>query len=288
MCDDFTAIEEEKAIAGTGLTRRDFAAVGAAAALAGCATTSKAGMALTERTVTFAAPDGTADVFFVHPAKGKHPAIIMWPDIAGIRDAFRVMARRLAESGYAVLLVNQYYRNAPAPHLATISEWRTPAGQEKLKPMLPLLTPAAITSDARAFVAFLDKQKAVDTRRGIGSNGYCQGGPFAVRSAAAAPARVKAAASFHGGGLVTDQPDSPHKLLAATQARFLIAIARNDDARAPADKEAFRAAAKAAGRPAEIEVYNADHGWCALDAPVYDKTEAERAWARMLALYAGL
>jgi len=289
MCDEFTAIEEEAAIVGAGLTRRDFAAVGAAAALAGCATTGEAGaVALTESTVTFSTPDGTADAFFAHPTKGKHPGVIMWPDIAGIRDAFKVMARRLAADGHAVLLVNQYYRNAPAPHLATISEWRTPAGQEKLKPMLPLLTPAAITSDAKAFVTFLDKQKAVDTKRGIGSNGYCQGGAFTVRSAAAVPGRVKAAASFHGGGLVTDKPDSPHKLLAATQASYLIAVARNDDARAPTDKDVFKAAAVAAGRPAEVEVYNADHGWCALDAPIYDKAEAERAWARLLALYAQL
>lgn len=290
MCDELTAIDEDAALARAGLSRRDFAATGALAALAGCMTGSEAAtaQALTERSVSFAAPDGTVDAVFVHPSKGKHPGVILWPDVAGLRDAYKVMARRLAEAGYAVLAVNQYYRSAPAPILNSISEWRTPAGQEKLKPMLPLLTPDGITRDAEAFVAFLDSQKAVDKRRGIGSNGYCQGGPFTVRTAAAVPGRVKAAASFHGGGLVTDKPDSPHRLLASTQASYLIAVARNDDARAPTDKDTFRAAAQAAGRPAEVEVYAADHGWCTLDAPIYDKAEAERAWGRMLALYAGL
>lgn len=288
MCDDFTAREEEGALAAHGLNRREFAALGSMAALLAAAPACAAAKPVTERKVSFATPDGTADALFYHPSKGKHPGVILWPDIAGIRDAFKVMARRLAENGYAVLLVNQYYRSAPAPHLATISEWRTPAGQEKLKPMLPLLTPDAITRDAKAFVAFLDQQKQVDKKRGVGSNGYCQGGPFTVRTAAAVPTRVKAAASFHGGGLVTAAADSPHKLLASTTASYLIAVARNDDARAPTDKDTFKAAAEAAGRPAEVEVYNADHGWCALDAPIYDKAEAERAWARLLALYAKL
>jgi carboxymethylenebutenolidase len=187
-----------------------------------------------------------------------------------------------------VLVVNHYYRSAPAPIFGSISEWRTPEGQAKLKPMLAALSTAGAVSDARAFVAWLDGQKAVDTKRGIGTQGYCMGGPFAVRTAAAVPGRVKAAASFHGGGLVTEAPDSPHRLLAASTASYLIAVARNDDARAPGDKDAFREAAKAAGRAAEVEVYNADHGWCALDSPVYDKSEAERAWARLLALYKGL
>jgi carboxymethylenebutenolidase len=198
------------------------------------------------------------------------------------------MARRLAGAGYAVLVVNHYYRSAPAPIFASISEWRTPEGQAKLKPMLAALSPAGAVSDARAFVAWLDGQKAVNTRRGIGTQGYCMGGPFAVRTAATVPERIKAAASFHGGGLVTAAPDSPHRLLAQTRASYLIAVARNDDARAPGDKDAFRDAAKIAGRAAEVEVYAADHGWCTLDSPVYDKAEAERAWERLLVLYKGL
>ena len=290
MCDDFTLAAEQAALARAGLTRRGFAAASGAAALAACAGTSgeAANVALSERSVNFTTADGMADGFFVHPAKGKHPGVVMWPDIAGLRDAYKVMARRLAGEGYAVLVINHYYRSSPAPILNSIAEWRTPEGQAKLGPMIALITPAATVRDARACVAFLDAQGAVDKKRGIGSNGYCMGGAYTVRTAAAVPDRVRAAASFHGGGLVGDQPDSPGKLLAATKASYLFAIARNDDARAPGDKDALRAAAAAAGRPAEIEVYAADHGWCTLDAPVYNQAEADRAWARMLALFAKL
>lgn len=291
MCDEFTASEEDAALAAKGVSRREFAAIGAAGVLAACTggtSEAKGKAALKELAVTFATPDGTADGFFVRPAKGKHPAVLLWPDIAGLRDAYKEMARRLAGEGYAVLVINHYYRSSPAPIMASMAEWRTPEGQAKLKPMIAALSPAGTTSDAKAAIAFLDAQKVVDTKRGIGTQGYCMGGPYTVRTAAAMPDRVRAAASFHGGGLVTDAPDSPHRLLASTKASFLFAIARNDDARAPGDKDALREAAKAAGLPAEIEVYNADHGWCTLDAPVYDKAEAERAWGRMLALYKAL
>ena len=289
MCDDLTAIEEEQALEARGIDRRSFAALGAAGlSVLAAPLAAKVPAGLAERMVTVTTPDGKLDAFFVHPAKGKHPAVILWPDIAGLREAYKIMARRLAADGHAVLVLNQYYRSAPAPHFNAITEWRTPEGQAKLRPMIPLLTAEAIERDAKAAVAWLDVQKAVDRKRGIGSCGYCMGGPFTVRSAYAVPDRVKAAASFHGGGLVTDKADSPHKLLAATKASYLIAIARNDDARAPADKDTFREAAKAAGRPAEVEVYAADHGWCTIDAPVFDKAEADRAWSRMLALYKGL
>lgn len=290
MCDDLTAREEEVALAAKGLSRREFAAIGAVGVLAACAASDSEARTKTLREATVAIPtsDGSADAFFVHPAKGRHPGVILWPDIAGLRDAYKTMARRLAGAGFAVLVVNHYYRSAPAPILNSIAEWRTPAGQDKLKPMIAALSAAGIASDARAFVAWLDSQKAVNTRRGIGAQGYCMGGPFAVRTAAAAPERVKAAASFHGGGLVTEAPDSPHRLLAASKASYLIAVARNDDARAPSDKTTFSDAAKAAGRAVEVEVYNADHGWCTLDAPVYDKAEAERAWSRLLVLYKAL
>ena len=166
-----------------------------------------------------------------------------------------------------------------------ISEWRTPEGQARLRPMIPLLNSGAIERDARAAAAWLDKQVVVNVKRGIGTAGYCMGGPFTVRTAHAVPGRVRAAASFHGASLVTGKPDSPHLLLKATKASYLFAIARNDDARAPGDKDALREAAKAAGRAAEVEVYPADHGWCTIDAPVYEKVQAERAWARMLALF---
>ena len=290
MCDDLTAIEEEAALAANGLSRRDFAALGGAGLLAGAfaAPADAKEVMVVQDTVSIPTPDGTADALFFRPTKGKHPAVILWPDIAGVREAYRQMGMRLAANGYAVLVVNQYYRSAKAPIMNSIAEWRTPAGQEKLKPMIGALSADGIVRDAKAFVAWLDKRREVNKRRGIGTSGYCMGGPFAVRTAWAVPNRVKAAASFHGGGLVTDKADSPHKLLAASKASYLIAIARNDDAKAPADKDTFREAAKAAGRQAEIEVYNADHGWCTLDAPVYDKAEAERAWARMLVLFGKL
>ena len=209
----------------------------------------------------------------------------MWPDIAGLRDAYKTMGTRLAAAGYAVLVVNQYYRSSPAPILASLMEWRTPAGQEKLKPMIGAITPSGTTSDAAAFVSWLDAQRQVNSKKRIGSCGYCMGGPFTVRTAFANPARVGAAASFHGGGLVGDAPDSPINLIAKTRAAYLFAIAQNDDERAPKEKTQLRVAADAAKRPAEIEVYPAQHGWCTLDAPIYDRAQAEKAWGRMLALF---
>lgn len=286
MCDDLTAIEEQQALDARGIDRRSFAALGVAGlGVLAAPLAAKAPARLAEQMVTVTTPDGKLDAFFVHPAKGRHPAVILWPDIAGLREAYKVMARRLAADGHAVLVLNQYYRSAPAPHFDAITQWRTPEGQAKLRPMIPLLTPEAIERDAKAAVAWLDGQKAVDKKRGIGSSGYCMGGPFTVRTAHAVPGRVRAAASFHGGSLVTDKPDSPHQLLKATKAGYLFAIARNDDARAPGDKDALRDAAKAAGRLAEVEVYPADHGWCTIDSPVFDKVQADRAWERMLALF---
>ena len=299
MCDELTeadAANTERARTPRGISRREFAAYGAAtAALAGCSAPS-GGMAagkepsreLSERTVQVATVDGVADAFFVHPAKGAFPGVVMWPDIAGLRDAFMIMARRLADTGYAVLVVNQYYRSAPAPVLGSFAEWRTPEGQAKLKPMIAAITPEATMRDGAAFVAFLDTQDAVDKARKIGTNGYCIGGPFTVRTAAANPARVGAAASFHGANLVSDDPQSPVNLVGKTQAAFLFAIAQNDDAKEPDAKDRLKAACAAAGRPAEIEVYPADHGWCVPDSPVYDPNAADKAWDRLLALFAKL
>jgi carboxymethylenebutenolidase len=290
MCDDYTG-QGHDAPAGKGLSRREFGAIGTAAALAGC--TSGLGHAstsgdLTERMVEITTADGLADAFFVHPAKGKHPGVVMWPDIAGLREAKKVMARRLAAAGYAVLCVNPYYRGGPAPIMESFSEYLTPEGQAKVKPLREALTPAAVTRDATAYVSFLDGDAAVDTARKIGSNGYCMGGPFTLRTAAAVPARVGAAASLHGGGLVTQGPDSPHRLLGATRASYLFAIGRNDDAHDPTTKDELRKAADAAKRPAEIEVYAADHGWTVPDSPAYDPGEADRAWQRMLVLFRAL
>jgi carboxymethylenebutenolidase len=291
MCDDFTRSAEDAALARKGLTRREFAALSAAITIAACSSgngEAKSSANLSEQVVHVTTPDGTADALFVHPAKGAYPGVLLWPDVGGLRDAFKAMARRLAGAGYAVLAVNQYYRSAPAPVLASFAEWRTPEGQDKLKPMIALITTDVTMRDATAFVAFLDAQAAVDKRRKIGTSGYCMGGPYAVLTAAAVPDRVGAVASLHGANLVGTDPDSPNNLLAKTQASFLFAIGRNDDARDPAAKDTLRAAATAAGRPAEVEVYPADHGWCVPDTPMYDQAQADRAWERMLALYAKL
>jgi len=291
MCDDFTALADEAALAKRGLNRRQFAAIGAAAAGsmtfgAACAAQGSSGLA--ESNVSITTPDGTMDAFLVHPAEGKHPAIIMWPDIAGLRDAYKIMARTLAASGYAVVAVNHYYRSAKAPVMQSISEFFAPEGRAKLGPMIQAITNKGITSDSKAIVAWLDKQDAVDSSHKMGVEVYCMTGGYAVRTAAAVPDRVGAGCSFHGAGLVTDAPDSPHRLLKDTKAVFLFAIAQNDDHRSPNDKVALAKAAEQSGRGARVEVFHGDHGWCTVDSAVYQKIEAERARQLSLSLYSKL
>lgn len=290
MCDDLTDTDNTAFL----MDRRRFAALGAGAmtlaTVPGCiakVADQAPGVPVSGRMVAIATPDGMTDSWFVAPASGKHPAVILWPDIAGLRDAYKTMATRLAGAGYAVLAVNHYYRGAKAPILDSLIAWRTPEGQAKLKPLIAAISPAGTTRDARAYVAWLDQQAQVDTARRIGTSGYCMTGGYTVRTAAAVPDRVGAGASFHGAGLVDSEAgaDSPDKLLANTRAAYLFAIAQNDDARAPDEKTALKAAAAAAGRPAEIEVYPAQHGWCTIDAPIYDKVQAEKAWSRLLALF---
>jgi len=294
MCDELTDREDQAWLVSRALSRRKFGAIGAGAvavvALPGCMSTASAegNSRTTERMVSIPTPDGSLDALFVHPGNGRHPAIVMWPDVAGLREAYMTMARRLAAEGHAVLAVNQYYRAGAAPFVSAMAEWRTPEGQQKLAPAIATLSPANTVKDATALVGWLDRQAAVDTRRKIGMAGYCQTGSFTLRSAAALPQRIGAAASFHGGGLVTDKSDSPHLLFAGMSASSLIAIAQNDDAREPEAKAALRNAADQAGRKAEIEVYPAQHGWCTIDSPVYDEIQAERAWSRMLALFSTL
>lgn len=290
MCDEISEAENQRWTQGRALDRREFAALGAGASVAmmmpGAAIAASAKQrAVKAATVSIPMADSTADAYFVHPAKGRHPAVILWPDIAGLREAYQIMGTRLAQAGYAVLVVNQYYRSAKAPVLKSFAEWRTEEGQARLKPMIAAITTAATTSDGADFVDWLIQQPAVDAKRKIGSCGYCMGGPFTFRTAAARPDHVGAIASFHGGRLVTDVAYSPHLLLPKMKARLLIAVAQNDDAREPATKDVLREAAKAAGRVAEIEVYPAQHGWCTIDSPVYDKEQAEKAWGRMLALF---
>ncbi|AZI36447.1 putative hydrolase [Caenibius tardaugens NBRC 16725] len=293
MCDNHAtdrdaAAQLDAILAKRGITRRQFSAVGAAIAIAACAPHERAtaNEGLAESMVSIATPDGEADAFFVHPATGKHPAVIMWPDVAGLRDAYKVMARRLATAGYAVLVPNAYYRDSKAPVLTSLSQWFEPEHQARIKPMLAKIDGKMIAQDARTYADWLDGQDSVDIERRIGTSGYCMGGAYAVRTAAAASTRIGAVCSFHGSRLVTQDADSPHTLIAATQARYLFAIGKDDDAKAPEEKTILKQVTDDAGRPAEIEVYPADHGWCTIDAPSYDKAAAEKAWARMLATYA--
>jgi carboxymethylenebutenolidase len=237
---------------------------------------------VTEADVTVTTPDGAADCYFVHPASGTAPGVLMWPDIFGLRPAFRQMGKRLAESGYAVLVVNPFYRTKKAP--TAEAGGATPIQQ--LTPLARTLNETTHMTDAKAFVGWLDGQAAVAKNRKVGTQGYCMGGPMAFRTAAAVPDRVGAVATFHGGGLVTDQPNSPHLQAAKTKAQFLIAIAANDDARAPKDKDVLKETFAQANLPAEIEVYaGSAHGWCPPDSQVYNEPLAEKAWSRLLVLY---
>jgi carboxymethylenebutenolidase len=281
MCDKDHSDLIQEAEARGWVTRRQFGTLLAAGATMTLPKVVNA-QSVTERDVTVTTPDGDADCYFVHPANGSAAAVLMWPDIFGLRPAFRDMGRRLAESGYSVLVVNPFYRQQEAPTAAQGAA--TPVQQ--LFPMMQALTAETHMTDARAFIGWLDQQPSVDTSRRVGTQGYCMGGPIALRTAAAVPGRVGAAASFHGGGLVTNAPDSPHLQAAQTEARFLIAIAANDDERAPDEKNVLRETFQSAGRPAEIEVYEgAAHGWCPPDSGVYNEPQAERAWSRLLALY---
>ena len=271
------------------LTRRQVGALGAAGALGACApmasepARSAEGSGLVERAVSFATPDGTLDGEFYHRAGTKAPGVILWPDIAGIRPAKRQMARRLAEAGYAVLLANPYYRDVKGQQFQDFADFAGNGGWGKVTPWRGRFNADTILTDARAIAGWLAQQDAVDASRGMGAQGYCMTGSFAVIAPSAAPG-MRAGASFHGGGLVRAEGPSPHKMLEAS-GRYLIAIAKNDDAKAPGDKTALREAASAAGTQAEIEVYDADHGWCVPDSPSYDQAEAERAWGQLLALY---
>ena len=287
MCDRDQLADMGKISRTGGLSRREFAAMGAMATAIALTPldSAEAQGRLSESTVIFDAPGGKMDSFFVHPGAGKNPAVIVWPDIAGVRDAFMSMSRRLAREGYAVLVLNPYYADKEAPQFDDFDAFRTQGGMEKVAPWREKLTAATIMETAKAVVAYLDGNEAVDTARGIGVQGYCMGGPFAVWTAAAAPERVKAVATFHGAALVGEDATSPVKMIGQTQANFLFAIARNDDRTAPGDKDALKAAATAAGRPAEIKVYRGDHGWTVADSPAYNYDEDDASWARLLELY---
>ncbi len=281
MCDDVTDAELE------GFTRRQMGLMAGGMALATALPAGAATLAVTERDVTVKTPDSAADAYFVAPAKGKHPGVIIWPDIYGLRPAMRQIGKRLAEAGYAVLVVNPFYRSGKAPSVTPPGAAADPAFRATLGPMRALLTPDAVARDATALVAFLDADKSVDRKRKIGTMGYCMGGPLVLRTAAAVPARIGAGATFHHAPLATPAPDSAHLLIPKARASFLIAAAQNDDARDPGEKDRLRAAFAAAKLAAEIEVYPAMHGWCPPDGRAHDPVQAERAWSRMLVLFKG-
>jgi carboxymethylenebutenolidase len=238
-------------------------------------------VSVTESDVSITTPAGTADAYFDHPATGSAPGVLIWPDIFGLRPAFRQMGKRLAESGYAVVVVNPFYRVKKAPTAANGATTPIP----DLLPLAKALDETVQMTDAKAFVAWLDSQPSVAKNKKIGTQGYCMGGPIAFRTSAAVPDRVGAVASFHGGGLVTDQPNSPHLQAAKSKAQFLIAIASNDDQRSPNEKNVLKETFEKAKLPTEIEVYSGAHGWCPPDSRVYNEPDAEKAWKRLLALY---
>jgi carboxymethylenebutenolidase len=277
---------EEFANRANALSRRQFGAMALGAGLA-VALPRLADAADTKgANVEVKTPDGVADAYFVHPVTGKSPAVLIWPDIFGLRPAFKQMATRLAESGYAVLVINPFYRTKKAPTAPDNPDFNDPATRDALMNLMHSLTPETALTDAKAFVAYLDSQPAVDKKRKIGTTGYCMGGPFVFRTAAAFPERIGAGATFHGGGLVTDKPDSPHLLIPQMKAHFLIAIAANDDEKQPEAKDVLRDAFSKAHLPAEVEVYAGTmHGWCPTDSHVYNHDQAEKAWSRMLALF---
>ena len=276
------------------ITRRDFTTLLMTAGLAATLQTAAAAdLDLVETDVEIKTPDGTCDAAFIHPKSGSYPGVLVWPDAFGLRPSMRGIGRRIAAEGYSVLVPNPFYRVSKAPFTdASNFNFQNADDMAKIRPLMASVNaPGNGERDATAYVAFLDAQKEVNKAKKIGTQGYCMGGALVVRTAATLPDRIGAGASFHGGGLVTDKPDSPHLLAPKIKARMYIGIASSDDERQPDAKDKLKEAFAAAKVPAEIEVYAAQHGWCVPDMPVrdgvpiYNKPEAERAWGKLVALY---
>jgi len=286
MCDENTINDANRMLRSKDLTRRQFGTLSVGASLAVLLPATADALAVSDMDVEIKTPDGLADCYFAHPATGTHPGVVVWPDAIGLRPAFRAMGRRLAESGYSVLVVNPYYRSTKAPIVSEGWSFEDGETRGKIMSMVRDLSPETNVTDAGAFIPWLDAQSSVDSARKIGTTGYCMGGPMTMRTAAAFPDRIGAGASFHGGGLATDGPDSPHLLISKMAAHYLIAIAENDDEREPETKETLREAFANAKLPAEIEVYEGTlHGWCPPDMAPYNEAQANRAWSRLLALF---
>ena len=276
MCDQDHFAEDLKKY-----TRRDVGSLAAAVGLFAMLPRGAYAQATKESDVAIRTPDGECDAYFVTPATGAHAAVLVWPDIFGLRPAMREMGKRLAGEGYSVLVVNPFYRQQKAPTAPQGAQ--TPIPQ--LLPMMQALNATTHVTDAKAFITWLDARAEVDKGKKIGTIGYCMGGPIVFRTAGAVPDRVGAVGSFHGGQLTTMNPDSPHLLIPQTKAQFLVAIAENDDMREPNSKTILKDAFAAAKVDAEVEVYKAAHGWCPPDTTVYHREESERAWGRMLAMF---
>jgi carboxymethylenebutenolidase len=284
MCD---SDKNRSFIVDTSVSRRTMVlSLSSAAAVAALGTPAFAATGVTERDVTIKTPDGSADAVLFHPAGGgSWPAVLMWPDILGLRPVFRDVARRLAAEGYTVLVPNPFYRVKRAPIVTGQFDFSNPQDRAKLDGIREGMTDEAIDRDANAFLAFLDSQKQTNRKKAAGVQGYCFSGPLAFRTAAACSDRIHAVATFHGGGLVTKDADSPHLLIPKTKASFVVAIAQNDDKKQPEAKDVLKAAFASAKRPAVVEVYPADHGWCVPGSQAYDHASAEKAWAELLRLY---
>jgi carboxymethylenebutenolidase len=281
MCDQDRFENDRQEYEARGLvTRRQFGVLVAAGVAMALPKVVNA-VDVTEMDVTIKTPDGTCDAYFVHPTTGTAPGVLVWPDIFGLRPAFRQMGKRLAETGYSVVVVNPFYRVQKAPTAPKGAATPIP----ELLPLAKALSETTHMTDAKAFIAWLDQQQSVAKNRKIGTQGYCMGGPMAFRTAAAVPDRVGAVASFHGGGLVTKEPNSPHLQASKTKAVMLVAIAANDDQRAPDEKNVLKDTFTKSGQAAEIEVYSGAHGWCPPDSTVYNQPDAEKAWTRLLELY---
>jgi carboxymethylenebutenolidase len=282
MCDQNHFEDDRKQFEALGLVTRKQFGIMLGAGVAMMLPKVANAVTVTEAEVNVPTPDGTADCYFVHPASGTAPAVLVWPDIFGLRPAFRQMGKRLAETGYSVLVVNPFYRTKKAPTADNGAATQI----QQVMPLARSLNETTNITDAKAFLAWLDQQPSVARNRKVGTQGYCMGGPMAFLTAAAVPDRVGAVASFHGGGLVTNGENSPHLQAARTKAQFLIAIAANDDQRSPNEKNVLKETFEKAGLAAEIEVYTgAAHGWCPPDSQVYNEPQAEKAWSRLLALY---
>jgi carboxymethylenebutenolidase len=282
MCDDDI---HQGLVHDPSVSRRTFGLM--TVALTGVATVARADDTVEEKDVEVKTADGVADAALFYPkGKGKWPAVLLWPDVMSLRPVFRDMGRRLAAAGYVVLVPNLYYRVKKAPVVEGAFNFANPDDRAKLTPLRASVTPAGTFKDAEAYVAFLDAQPQTNKAKKVGVQGYCMGGPLAFRTAAATPGRIAAVATFHGGGLVTADADSPALLIPKTHADYLIAIADNDDKQDPTVKDKLKAAFADAKRPAQVEVFaGAAHGWTVKGSQVYNEAAAETAWANLLVLY---